>query len=94
MSDVWRDLIIVGQGAADLAAALSAAEASRRRGLPIRITLGDKAFELEAGGNARWSPSYMRMAVPDRVEPAFVGDMLKGDRTQRCISARAQRRCG
>jgi tricarballylate dehydrogenase len=45
----------------------------------------EKAEEAEAGGNTRWSPSYMRMAAPDRVEPTFVDDMLaatqgKGDR--------------
>jgi tricarballylate dehydrogenase len=81
-----RNLIVVGQGAAGLAAVLSAAEEARRRGLPIQITLLDKASEAEAGGNTRWSPSYMRMAAPDRVEPSFVHDMLaatqfEGDET-------------
>src|SRR5262249_38168241 len=47
-------------------------------------TLIDKALESDAGGNTRWSPSNMRMAAPDRVEPSFVQDMLaatqqKGD---------------
>jgi tricarballylate dehydrogenase len=46
------------------------------RGSSVRITLIDKASEQEAGGNTRWSPSYMRMAAPDRVEPGFVDDML------------------
>jgi tricarballylate dehydrogenase len=76
MSAIARELIVVGQGAAGLSAALSAAEETRQRGLPIRVTLADKASEEEAGGNTRWSPSYMRMAAPDRVEPSFVGDML------------------
>ena len=40
-----RNLIVVGQGAAGLTAALSAAEAARDRGGPIRITLIDKAPE-------------------------------------------------
>ena len=43
---------------------------------PIAITLIDKAAENEAGGNTRWSPSNMRMASPERVEPNFVHDML------------------
>jgi tricarballylate dehydrogenase len=73
---VSSNLIVVGQGAAGLAAALSAAEAARGRGGPIRITLVDKAAETEAGGNTLWSPSNMRMAAPDRVEPSFVHDML------------------
>src|SRR4051794_27764026 len=80
-----RNLIVVGQGAAGLAAALSAAEAARD-GSSVAVTLIDKAVEHEAGGNTRWSPSYMRMAAPDRVEPAFVHDMLaatgfRGDET-------------
>jgi tricarballylate dehydrogenase len=75
-----RNLIVIGQGAAGLSAALAAAEAAR----DLRITVIDKASEDEAGGNTRWSPSYMRMAAPDRVEPSFVDDMLaatqhKGD---------------
>jgi tricarballylate dehydrogenase len=69
-------IVVVGQGAAGLAAALSAAEDARKRRQAIRITLIDKAPEADAGGNTRWSPSNMRMAAPDRVEPSFVQDML------------------
>ena len=76
MTATVRNLVVIGQGAAGLSAALSAAEESRRRGLALSITLLDKAAEEEAGGNTRWSPSYMRMAAPDRVEPSFVQDML------------------
>jgi len=71
-----KHLIVVGQGAAGLAAALAAAEEARRRAAPVAITLIDKAPEAEAGGNTRWSPSYMRMASPERVETSFVHDML------------------
>jgi len=79
-----RNIIVVGQGAAGLAAALSAAETARDCGWPVTVTLIDRAAEDEAGGNTRWSPSNMRMAAPDRVEPTFVQDMLaatkgKGD---------------
>jgi tricarballylate dehydrogenase len=75
-----RNLIVVGQGAAGLAAALAAAQAAR--GTAIRVTLVDKALEPEAGGNTRWSPSYMRMAAVDRVEPSFVHDMLSATKYQ------------
>jgi tricarballylate dehydrogenase len=83
MIDPMRHLLIVGQGASGLAAALTAAEQTRGG---IRITLIDKAAEAEAGGNTRWSPSNMRMASPERVEPSFVEDMLtatqgRGDRS-------------
>ena len=76
------DLVVVGQGAAGLCAALAAAQAAREQGLPLRITLLEKAAEAEAGGNTRWSPSYMRMASPDRVESCFVHDMLEATKFQ------------
>jgi len=74
MSAASPNLVVIGQGAAGLAAALTAAE--RARGA-VKITLIDKAQEAEAGGNTRWSPSNMRMAAPDKVEPSFVHDMLR-----------------
>jgi len=40
---------------------------ARSRGLPIEITLLEKAPEHEAGGNTRWSPSYIRMDATDRL---------------------------
>src|SRR5215469_13335253 len=86
MANGSQRLIVVGQGAAGLAAALSAVETAAAAGQNIHVTLIDKASENEAGGNTRWSPSYMRMAAPDRVEPSFVQDMLaatgfRGDET-------------
>ncbi|HUC62259.1 MAG TPA: FAD-dependent oxidoreductase [Alphaproteobacteria bacterium] len=75
MSGAARTLIVVGQGAAGLAAALSAAEAARAQGRSIEIILVDKAAEDEAGGNTRWSPANMRMASTDEVEARFLDDM-------------------
>jgi tricarballylate dehydrogenase len=72
-----QKLVVVGHGAAGLAAALSAAEQARSRGVPIDITLLEKANEDDSGGNTRWSPSYMRLAAPDRVAPGFEDDMLE-----------------
>jgi tricarballylate dehydrogenase len=80
MSADPQNIIVVGQGAAGLAAALSASEEARNSGSSVRVTLIDKASEEEAGGNTRWSPSYMRMAAPDRVETGFVQDMLAATR--------------
>jgi tricarballylate dehydrogenase len=68
-------LVIVGHGAAGLAAALSAAEEARGRDVPVGITLLEKASEQEAGGNTRWSPSNIRMDAPDRLAPQFEEDM-------------------
>jgi tricarballylate dehydrogenase len=75
MGQNLRKLIVVGHGAAGLAAALSAAEQTRARGMRVEITLLEKSLEDEAGGNTRWSPSYMRMAAPDRLAPGFEDDM-------------------
>jgi tricarballylate dehydrogenase len=75
MTQHLRKLIVVGHGAAGLAAALSAAEQARSRGLRVEITLLEKSREDEAGGNTRWSPSYMRLAASDRLAPGFEDDM-------------------
>jgi tricarballylate dehydrogenase len=72
-----RKLVVVGHGAAGLAAALSAAEQARHRGVHTDITLLEKSRVDEAGGNTRWSPSYMRLAAPDRLAPGFEEDMQR-----------------
>src|SRR5262245_43517679 len=82
MNQSSRHIIVVGQGAAGLAAALAAAETVRTRSWPIEVTLVDKAAESEAGGNTRWSPSYMRMASPTHIETTFVADMREASRRQ------------
>jgi len=75
MATKMAKIVVVGHGAAGLAAALSAAEEARRRNAAIDITILEKASEEEAGGNTRFSPSYMRMAAPDRLAPGFEEDM-------------------
>jgi tricarballylate dehydrogenase len=55
-------LVIVGQGAAGLAAALAAAERAREIDYPVQITLLDRAPAGRAGGGTRFSPSNMRLA--------------------------------
>jgi tricarballylate dehydrogenase len=77
-----RVVVVIGHGAAGLSAALAAAEEARRRDIAVNVTLLEKAEESDAGGNTRWSPSYMRMASPDRVEPGFVHDMLEATQLQ------------
>jgi tricarballylate dehydrogenase len=77
-----KNIVVIGQGAAGLSAALAAAEAARANSFAAQITVIDKAPEADAGGNTRWTPSYMRMASVDRVEPSFVHDMLEATRFQ------------
>jgi tricarballylate dehydrogenase len=75
MSQNPQRLVVVGHGAAGLAAALSAAEQAKSSGVPIDITVLEKSREDEAGGNTRWSPSNMRLDAPDRISPTFEDDM-------------------
>src|ERR1700730_13519114 len=72
-----QKLVVVGHGAAGLAAALSAAEQADGSALRIDITLLEKARESEAGGNTRCSPCYMRLDAPDRLGRSFEEDMLE-----------------
>jgi tricarballylate dehydrogenase len=82
LSDNKFAIVVIGHGAAGLGAALSAAEEGRRINRQVAVTLIDKADEAEAGGNTRWTPAYMRMAAPDRIEPSFVDDMLEATQGQ------------
>jgi tricarballylate dehydrogenase len=72
-----HQLVVIGHGAAGLAAALSAAEQARASRLPVDITLLEKSREDEAGGNTSWSPANMRLDAPDRLGPEFADDMLR-----------------
>jgi tricarballylate dehydrogenase len=72
-----KKLVVVGHGAAGLAAALSAAEQAQSRGVAIDITVVEKSREADAGGNTSCSPSNMRLAAPDRLGPGFEEDMRK-----------------
>ena len=76
MAQDRNKLVIIGHGAAGLAAAVSAAEQAARLNADIEITLLEKAPEAEAGGNTRCSPSNMRMDAVDRIAPGFEDDML------------------
>jgi tricarballylate dehydrogenase len=67
------DIVVVGHGAAGLAAALGAAEGA---GSP-RVLVVERAPQAARGGNTRWSPSYMRLEAPDRLAPRFEEDMLE-----------------
>jgi tricarballylate dehydrogenase len=85
MAQDIKKLVVVGHGAAGLAAALSAAERSRSRGLTVDITLLEKSREADAGGNTSCSPSNMRLEATNRIDPGFEDDMLaasggRGDR--------------
>ncbi len=75
MDDAVPTIVVVGSGGAGLAAALAAAEAARGNEFVCGIILVEKARQGAHGGNTRWSPSYMRMAAADRMEPSFADDL-------------------
>jgi tricarballylate dehydrogenase len=77
MNEAVPTICVVGSGAAGLAAAVAAAEAAHARSVACRIELIDRAPRGKHGGNTRFSPSYMRMAAPDRVAPGFEADLAK-----------------
>ena len=67
------NLVVVGQGAAGLSAALSAAANGSVRSLGLCRSMSPlskrRPLAEQAGGNTRWTPAYMRMAAPEHVEP-------------------------
>ena len=71
-----RRIIVVGHGAAGLAAALSALETAREQAIDAHVTVVDRAPEAACGGGSRWSPSNIRMLAPDAMEPGFVDGIL------------------
>lgn len=71
-----RRVVVVGQGAAGLAAALAAAQAARERRIDANVSVIDRAPEGAAGGNTRWSPSNLRMRAPDAVEPGLAESIV------------------
>src|SRR5262245_41913005 len=85
-----RTIVVVGSGGAGLAAALAAPEAARAQAFACRVTLIEKAPQGAHGGNTRWSPSYIRMAAPDRLEASFVDDLvtISGGRMDRAYMQR------
>lgn len=81
-----RRIIVVGHGAAGLAAALSALETARDQGIDAHVTVLDRAPEAACGGGSRFSPANIRMLSPDAMEPGFVDGIVaqssgRADRT-------------
>ena len=91
MQDAQHDLVVVGHGAAGLAAALSAAEAAPG----ARIAVLECTDEAQRGGGTRWSPSNMRLKSVTEIAPGFEEDMMeatggRGDRAYfRTLAAEA-----
>jgi tricarballylate dehydrogenase len=77
MAGTRASVVVVGHGAAGLAAALAAAEEARRADRAVAITLLERSTAQACGGNTRWSPGYMRMRSPEELAPGFEADILQ-----------------
>ncbi len=64
-----HDLVVIGCGAAGLAAAVSYAE---RAGRERRIVVLERASRDGRGGATRWTSSWFRVTADRRLDPAFV----------------------
>ena len=71
-----KRLIVVGQGAAGLCAAVSALIQARAHGLTLQVTLLDAAPMDASGGNTRWSPSNIRLQANHQMAPGFVDEIM------------------
>jgi tricarballylate dehydrogenase len=69
------ELIIVGGGAAGLAAAVSYIERSRQLGRMPRLALLETAPRAERGGATRWTTARFRALEDLSLDPFFVGRM-------------------
>lgn len=58
------DVIVVGAGAAGLAAALTAVDTASQSGTPPRVALIERSSRELRGGNTRYSGSYLRLKEP------------------------------
>lgn len=71
------DLVVVGCGAAGLAAALSAAEAASEAGAEgFSVAVLERSVKEERGGNTRWTGSYLRLKDTETIADSFVEDMM------------------
>jgi len=93
--DEQYDVVVVGCGAAGLAAAVSAAEvASEAASGGLAIAVLERAPREERGGNTRWTGSYMRLKNENTPAEGFVEDMLafsKGKSDERYVRTLAEK---
>ncbi|MDH6129513.1 FAD-binding protein [Kitasatospora sp. GP82] len=81
MSPAQYDLIVIGFGAAGLAATVTYAEATADRAEPTRIAVLERSAEQDRGGATRWTGAFLRVDEqrrldtdwPDRVQRAAGG---------------------
>lgn len=66
------DVVVLGMGAAGLAAAVGHVDACAARGRTPRVAVVERAPEAERGGATRYTSSWFRVTEDRRLDPAFV----------------------
>lgn len=69
------DVVVIGMGAAGLAAAVSYVDARTARGREPRVAVLERAPAEERGGATRYTSSWFRVTEDRRLDPAFVETM-------------------
>jgi len=69
-----HDLVVIGCGAAGLAAAVAYADAGGR---DARIAVLERAAREDRGGATRWTSSWFRITADRRLDPAFIETMRR-----------------
>ena len=69
------DLVVIGMGAAGLAAAVSHVDAVAAEGRAARVGVVERAPEAERGGATRYTSSWFRITEDRRLDPGFVSLM-------------------
>jgi tricarballylate dehydrogenase len=75
MTEADYDLVVIGMGAAGLAAAVSFADAVAAQGRRPHVAVLERAPAAERGGATRYTSSWLRITQDGRLDPGFVGLM-------------------
>ena len=75
MEAAGYDLVVIGMGAAGLAAAVSHVDAAAAEGRAARVGVVERAPEAERGGATRYTSSWFRVTEDRRLDPGFVSLM-------------------
>lgn len=88
------DLVVIGCGAAGLAAAIGARESASERGQDFSVAVLERATKEERGGNTRWTSAYLRLTDTETIADRFVEDVMdfsEGRSDERYVSTLAER---
>ncbi|MDJ0420252.1 FAD-binding protein [Rhodococcus opacus] len=87
------DLIVVGSGAAGLAAALTYAEADHDGDPPHRIAVLERSKKEDRGGATRWTGAFLRVNEDHRFDPDYADhlDRVSGGRVDTAYVRKLER---